>query len=251
MPNSYPVVDPRQIGDVVAYGTLSATSDIASTTMTDARANWPVNKWGGCLVRIVNGPGKSQMRRCVLNTATVITIDDGWTVAAASGSAYVIVADPTGEGSVTKRLADVTGATATAGVALTGAAVSRGTRSFLAVLNVTDVPAGGGPTLDVYVQTLLPDLATWTDVAHITQVTGAVVVTLLAYPGPARAGAGTQAEGGAVTPDNFFAVEDAALTVSTVRLIPLGVQLRAKYVIAFAGGETGSYSFTLDIAEHD
>ena len=117
-----------------------------------------------------------------------------------------------------------------------------------AVLDVTAVPTGGTPTLDVYVQTQMGN-GDWQDIAHFTQVVGSTTKEMLAWKGPGATEAGTQAEAAAVTVDNFFTNEDAALAATTVRLLPLGDSLRVKWVFA-AGGSTGDYTFSVDIAAH-
>lgn len=115
-------------------------------------------------------------------------------------------------------------------------------KEFLAVLNVTAVPTGGTPTLDIYLQTKMPD-GTWQDIAHFPQIAGSIVKHKLSWKLPSN-GLGTQAEGAAVTVDNFFADADATLAATIVRLMPMGAKFRAKGVFA-AGGSTGTY--TVDI----
>jgi len=121
-------------------------------------------------------------------------------------------------------------------------------KNFHAVIDVTAVPSGGTPTLDLYLQTQLADV-TWQDLAHSAQVAGSIVKQIIAWKGPGATEAGTQAEAAAVTVDNHFANEDAALAASTVRQLPLGDSMRVKWVFA-AGGSTGDYTFSVDIAAH-
>ena len=45
-----------------------------AATITDALKNWPVDAWQDCIIEITEGTGKGQIRRCVSNTATVITV---------------------------------------------------------------------------------------------------------------------------------------------------------------------------------
>ena len=132
----------------------------------------------------------------------------------------------------------------------TSTAVSRigWIKDFHGVLDVTAVPSGGTPTLDAYLQTQLAD-GTWQDIAHFTQVTGSATKEILAWKGTGATEAGTQAEAAAVTVDNYFTNEDAALAVTTVRLLPLGDSMRVKWVFA-AGGSTGDYTFSVDISAH-
>ena len=120
-------------------------------------------------------------------------------------------------------------------------------KALLAVLNVTVVPTGGTPTLDVYLQTQLPN-GDWQDLAHFAQVGGSTSKQILAWEGP-RNGSGTQGEGAALTIDHHHALEDAGLTASTVRLLPIGDSLRVKWVFA-AGGSTGDYTFDFTICGH-
>ena len=121
-------------------------------------------------------------------------------------------------------------------------------KSLHGVLDVTVVPSGGTPTLDVYIETQLAE-GTWQDIAHFTQVAGAVTKEILAWKGPGATEAGTQAEAAAVTADNYFSNEDAALAATTVRHLPLGDSMRVKWVFA-AGGSTGDYAFSVDMAAH-
>ena len=120
-------------------------------------------------------------------------------------------------------------------------------KRFHAVVDVTAVPTGGTPTLDVYIQTQLSD-GTWQDVAHTAQVAGSAIKQLVAWEGPVSL-IGTGAEGAAITVDRFFANEDAALAASTVRILPLGDSLRVKWVFS-AGGSTGDYTFSVTICGH-
>ena len=121
-------------------------------------------------------------------------------------------------------------------------------KSFIGRLGVSAVPSGGSPTLDVYLQTQLPD-DSWQDIAHFAQVAGVISSENVAW-GPIQGNVnGTQAEGAAVTVDNYFQRQDASLAASTVRLMPLGDSMRVKWVFA-AGGSTGDYTFSVDIAAH-
>ncbi len=119
-------------------------------------------------------------------------------------------------------------------------------KNLHAVLDVTAVPTGGTPTLDVYLQAQLAD-GTWQDIAHFSQVAGSTAKQILAWKGSFATEAGTQAEGAAVTVDNYFSNEDAALAATTVRLLPLGDSMRVKWVFA-AGGSIGDYTFSVDMA---
>jgi len=110
------------------------------------------------------------------------------------------------------------------------------------ILNVTGVPVGGSPTLDVYVQTKLPD-GIWTDILHFAQVLGVVgkqyaIWGSLDAEGPGKIAATT------FTKDAMLPVEDAAIPVDTVRRLVLGNDLAVKWVFA-AVGSTGDYTFAV------
>lgn len=86
--------------------------------------------------------------------------------------------------------------------------------------------SGTSPTLNVYIQTLLPDGATWADICAFQQVTtGTGVWTWPFIPG---------------MPTAPITKTDAALTVNTANTCLLGSTLRVKYVI---GGTSPSYTF--------
>ena len=93
-------------------------------------------------------------------------------------------------------------------------------------LHVTAV-AGTTETLDVYVQTLLPDGATYTDLAHFTQVTTST--------GDWWISMATGSTGASV-------VQDAALAAGSVALLNFGSTWRLKWVIS---GTSPSYTFTV------
>jgi hypothetical protein len=95
-------------------------------------------------------------------------------------------------------------------------------------LNVSAVPSGGAPTLDVYLQESLDQGTTWNDIAH-TQFTGAAAVRYFQIAGKAAGSTSPITKG------------DAALAGETVRQGPFGDQLRFKWVFA-AGGGTGPYT---------
>lgn len=92
-------------------------------------------------------------------------------------------------------------------------------------LDVT-VVSGTTPTLNVYIQSLLPDGTNWDDVVSFTQVTAASR-RVARLSGLANVEA---------------AANDAALTAGTVRSGPFGPLVRVKWVIA---GTTPSFTFSV------
>jgi hypothetical protein len=122
-----------------------------------------------------------------------------------------------------------------AGVAQTGTAAEvYGERSrFVALLDVTAAATEVTDTLDVYVDVLAPDAATWLNAIHFTQVLG---------------------NGGA---KKFFAVLDpsnpgtAVIDVTSdaaaaaVRPALFGPQYRGRYTIVDAGGAAAGFTFSL------
>tara|TARA_Y100000310_G_scaffold344641_1_gene458487 strand:- start:1189 stop:2397 length:1209 start_codon:yes stop_codon:yes gene_type:complete len=120
-------------------------------------------------------------------------------------------------------------------------------KSFWARLDVTAVPSGGSPTLDVYIQSQAPS-GDWQDIAHFTQVTGSTTAENVVWTSEGEV-LGTQSESAAVTVDNYFADQDAALTAATVRRLILGDSMRIKWVFA-AGGSTGDYTFAVENTFH-
>jgi len=122
-----------------------------------------------------------------------------------------------------------------AGVAQTGtAAIVQGERSrFCLLLDVTAAASEGTDTLDVYVDVLAADAATWLNAVHFTQVLG---------------------NGGA---KKFFAVLDpsnpgtavidvtADAAAGAVRPALFGAQLRGRYTIVDGGGVAASFTFSV------
>lgn len=94
---------------------------------------------------------------------------------------------------------------------------------------IVSAASGTSPTLDVYIQKLLADSATWVDLVHFTQATAAATRWVSVV-------------GSAMTAD--VAVQDAALTVATVRTSLLGSTWRCKYVI---GGTNPSFTFQVAV----
>lgn len=123
-------------------------------------------------------------------------------------------------------------------------------KSFHAVLDVTAVPTGGTPALNVYLQTQLAN-GDWQDIVSFTQAGGSTTKEMAAWSAAGGDGdiAGIGAEGAALTYDRFFANEDASLAATNIRVLPLGDSMRVKWVFA-AGGSTGDYTFSVDISAH-
>jgi hypothetical protein len=101
-------------------------------------------------------------------------------------------------------------------------------------LNLSAVPAGGTPTLDVYLQTSADGGTTWRDVAH-TQFAAAALHRFFQFSD--EAGAST----------SVLAASDAALAGETVAQGPWGDMLRLKWVFA-AGASTGAYTLAARVA---
>jgi hypothetical protein len=108
-------------------------------------------------------------------------------------------------------------------------------RSFLLQLACSAVPAGGAPTLDVYLQTSVDNGTTWQDIAH-TQFTGAATRFF-------------QISGQVTGSTAPVAASDGALSGETVRQGPFGTSLRIKYTAALGGG-TGTWTLTPTISPH-
>ena len=104
-------------------------------------------------------------------------------------------------------------------------------KNLYAVLNLTAVPTGGTPTLDVYIQSSADAGVTWRDIAH-TQFTATAVARYVPISGEA---AGST---------SVLAASDGQLAGETVVQGPWGDRLRVKYVFA-AGGSSGSYTFSV------
>ncbi len=116
-------------------------------------------------------------------------------------------------------------------------------KSFVAHLDVTVVPSGGSPTLEVHIQTQLSS-GDWIDIVAFTQVVGSITNEVVAYsPGAGGIGTGTIADGEVVVVSVTFA-ENQALDTQDLRLMPLGDSLRIDWDFA-AGGSTGDYTFAV------
>jgi hypothetical protein len=101
------------------------------------------------------------------------------------------------------------------------------------MINVSAVPAGGTPTLDVYIQTSPDGGTSWKDIVH-TQFTTSALKRFF------------QIAGGAAGSTAILAASDAALAGETVVQGPWGDLLRVKWIFA-AGGSTGAYTLAVQV----
>lgn len=122
-------------------------------------------------------------------------------------------------------------------------------KSFTARLDVTAVPSGGTPTLNVRIQTHMAS-GDWQDIAAFAQATGSTTAEVMDW-GPWNGETSQIVAEGATgfVADRFFADQDAAMAVSTVRAMNLGDSLRIQWTFA-AGGSTGDYTFAVDGTFH-
>jgi hypothetical protein len=70
----------------------------ALTTLIDATKSWGTNAWTGCVVKIVQGTGKTetiQYRTIASNTATTLTLSSAFTITHDTTTEYVIIAAET------------------------------------------------------------------------------------------------------------------------------------------------------------
>lgn len=88
------------------------------------------------------------------------------------------------------------------------------------------VASGTTPTLNVYLQQLLPDGTTWNDIGAFTQMTGT----------------GTRVMAMVAGGNSEFAQGSGALTAGTMRATPLGDTHRVRAVI---GGTNPSFTFSV------
>jgi hypothetical protein len=106
----------------------------------------------------------------------------------------------------------------------------KGFSDLLAQFQITGVPAGGSPTLDLYLQTSIDQGVTWRDMAHTQFKTTAA--TRFA-----------QIVGDFTASENILSSSDGQLQGERVIQGPWGDQLRLKWVFA-AGGSSGSYTLS-------
>jgi hypothetical protein len=107
-------------------------------------------------------------------------------------------------------------------------AVGGNQRSLFIDVNLSAVPTGGAPTLDVYLQTSADGGTTWRDMAH-TQFTTSALHRFFQVSEYASGSTST------------LAASDGQLAGETVIQGPFGGELRLKWVFA-AGGSSGSYT---------
>ncbi len=87
--------------------------------------------------------------------------------------------------------------------------------------------SGTSPTLDVYIQKLLPDNSTWQDIVHFAQATSTTNALCSFVSNASSAPAASQT---------------ASLTAGTQKATLLGKQIRVSYVI---GGTNPSFTFSV------
>lgn len=107
---------------------------------------------------------------------------------------------------------------------------TKGADRFVGVIVLVKVSAVSGttPTLDVKLQTLMPDGSTWCDIAAMTQITSALNKALFFL-----------SSGSAE-----YTVVDGTLTAGTIKTVPLGRVIRVKGVI---GGTNPSFTLSIQI----
>ena len=109
----------------------------------------------------------------------------------------------------------------------------QGLTDIVLMVNVSAVPTGGAPTLDVYLQSSCDYGNTWNDIGHCPQFTTSTAVSFMRIAGDAAG------------PTTAEAQSDAAMAANTVHQGPWGGWLRLKWVFA-AGGSSGSYTMAAD-----
>ncbi len=107
-----------------------------------------------------------------------------------------------------------------------------GFRDLILQLDVTGVPTGGAPTLDINVMTIA-DGANWFSIGAFAQIGGATARRILRLAGTVDPGATGKEE-----------AAPATLAASAVRNGPWGDQIRIDRAFA-AGGSTGGYTYTV------
>lgn len=124
-------------------------------------------------------------------------------------------------------------------------------KSFVAHLDVTTVRTGGSSnvTLNVFIQTQLPS-GDWQDIVHFTQISVSVTAEIVSWGPPEGNLSGIGVDGVAITTDRFFAEQDAGMTATNIRVMPLGDSLRIKWVYAAGDSTTGDYTFAVTTTFH-
>lgn len=123
-----------------------------------------------------------------------------------------------------KQIALMPSTTITSTTTSTGTLIGIDTFSVAELMLKVGTVSGTSPTLDVYIQKLLPDGSTWDDLIHFTQATGTANYVATAVVG--NAGVHTQAV--------------RSLAASTVQTTTLGNTWRIDAVV---GGSTPSFVF--------
>lgn len=99
-------------------GKATSATAAGASTLTDSSSGvstgWTTDQWVGYKVRIINGAGDGQIRTIASNTGTVLTVSEGWDVALATTSEYIIYDGPIWQELTTPGLSDVTGRPAVA-----------------------------------------------------------------------------------------------------------------------------------------
>lgn len=85
--------------------------------------------------------------------------------------------------------------------------------------------SGTSPTLNVYIQTLLPDNTTWQDIVSFTQVTSSTSHQIAHFPTGAS---------------SIAAVQTEALSAGSIKAIGLGCFLRVRCVVTGSSPSFGS-----------
>lgn len=98
--------------------------------------------------------------------------------------------------------------------------------SSIAILVDVTVVSGTSPTLNVYLQNLMPDGTTWSDIGSMNQITATGKYAMGQLPGG----------------NSTFTVVTGSLAAGTQRTFPLGAKIRIQYVI---GGTSPSFTFSI------
>jgi hypothetical protein len=113
------------------------------------------------------------------------------------------------------------------------AVVVGGWRRAIVELSITASATDAGDTLDVYVDVLAPDQATWLNAIHFTQQAGnAAAAKMFAVLDPAN-------------PGTAVIVVTADAASGAVRPAMFGPQVRARWAIADSGDGNSSHTFAV------
>lgn len=227
----------------VAVDALDTASQVATKVRTALNANANIAAWftiSGATDAIILTAKAAAANDATMNLASDNGTCTGLTTAATSanttaGALGVLQVETataagnvltSGNATVVVTAAGMTGSPETVSVAVLNAVGTSqvigdlaGYRDLFLMLNASLVPAGGSPTLDVYLQTSPDGGTTWQDIAH-TQFTGTAAKRFLAISGAVSGGTA------------ILAAKDAALTGETIVQGPWGDRLRLKYVFS-------------------